>query len=339
MTVALLAAGAKFVVVAVWIVPLLTIGRRRAGCTLTSGPKRGRFGSRRRLTAVVVTVCAMAALALAGGAAGVASSRTVIAFGSERGSAVRIHLLGMTPGYQQVLESQGFGMDVEPSWSPNGRKLAIATSDASGQNFDIAVLDANGAGRRRITSGASWDEEPAWSPNGNRIAFASDRNGNFNIYTVRPDGSGLRQLTNSPCEDTEPSWSPDGSKIVFTSRRGGFPHLWTMNADGSDERKLLAANAWSPAWSPDGATIAFVSDQDGDDEIYTVDGDGQNTMKLTDNQGIADDAPSWSPDSTIIAFTSNRAGDGNIFSMRTNGSGVHTLVGGVWTNSDPAWRP
>jgi TolB protein len=112
-----------------------------------------------------------------------------------------------------------------------------------------------------------------------------------------------------------------------------------MNADGSDERKLLAANAWSPAWSPDGATIAFVSDQDGDDEIYTVDGDGQNTMKLTDNQGIADDAPSWSPDSTMIAFTSNRAGDGNIFSMRTNGSGVHTLVGGVWTNSDPAWRP
>ena len=100
-----------------------------------------------------------------------------------------------------------------------------------------------------------------------------------------------------------------------------------MNADGSDERKLLATNAWSPAWSPDGMTIAFVSDQDGDDEIYTVDADGQNTTKLTDNQGIADDAPSWSPDSTMIAFTSNRAGDGNIFTMRTNGSGVHTLVG------------
>lgn len=111
-------------------------------------------------------------------------------------------------------------MDVEPSWSPDGRRLAVATSDATGQNFDIAVVAADGSGRKKITEGVSWDEEPAWSPDGQWIAFACDRDGDFEIYLVHPDGTGLRQLTSNRCEDTEPSWSPDASKIAFASRRG-----------------------------------------------------------------------------------------------------------------------
>ena len=191
-----------------------------------------RYGCAPRCSGVAL-LCALAAAF-----AGAASKRTVIAFGSERGSPFRIHVLGMRPGVQQrTLQSAGTGMDVEPSWSPDGRRLAISTSDASGQDFDIAVVDANGSGRTRDHERRGWDEEPAWSPDGNWIAFASDRNGNFDIYAVRPDGTGLRQLTASTCEDTEPSWSPDGSRIVFTSRRGGFPHLWTMNADGTSERQ------------------------------------------------------------------------------------------------------
>ena len=109
-------------------------------------------------------------------------------------------------------------MDVEPTWSPDGRRLAISTSDLSGQDFDIAVVDVNGTGRTRITSGASWDEEPAWSPDGKWIAFGSDRNGNFDVYVVHPDGTGLRQLTSSTCEDTSP---PGHRTAPASSSRAG----------------------------------------------------------------------------------------------------------------------
>src|SRR5262245_54631376 len=112
-----------------------------------------------------------------------------------------------------------------------------------------------------------------------------------------------------------------------------------MNADGSGQRRLLTMEAWSPAWSPDGTSIAFVSDQSGSDDIYTVAADGSNVAQLTDNRGIADEAPTWSPDSSQLAFASDRDGDADIFVMRADGSDTHVVVPGVWTDSDPAWRP
>ena len=85
-------------------------------------------------------------VAVAGSVAGAASPRPVIAFGSERGGPVRIAVIGLRTG-QRILPSGGPGMDVEPSWSPNGSRLAIATSDATGQDFDIATIAPNGAAR------------------------------------------------------------------------------------------------------------------------------------------------------------------------------------------------
>jgi TolB protein len=133
------------------------------------------------MTACAVVTGLAALLALVGSDAGAASTRPVIAFGSERGGPVRIAVLGLPPGAQRILRSRSAGMDVQPTWSPDGNRLAIATSDATGQDFDIATVAPNGSARKKITSGAAWDEKPAWSPNGKWIAFASDRNGNFDI--------------------------------------------------------------------------------------------------------------------------------------------------------------
>src|SRR3954451_6137792 len=144
------------------------------------------------MACAVVTGCA-ALVAAAGSVAGAASSRPVIAFGSERGGPVRIAVVGLRPGAQRIIPSKSPGMDVEPSWSPNGSRLAIATSDASGQDFDIATIAPNGSARQKITTGAAWDENPAGSPDGKWIAFSSDRNGNFDIYVIHPDGTGMRR--------------------------------------------------------------------------------------------------------------------------------------------------
>ena len=164
-------------------------------------------------------------------------------------------------------------MDVEPSWGPDGSRVA-SPRPITGQDFDIAII-AHGSGRMRVTSGPAWTRSlhglRTGSGSRSRVAAAGASTSMRSIRT----GRACTRLTSSTCEDTEPSWSPDGSRIVFTSRRGGSPHVWVMNADGTGEHKLVDAGASSPAWSPDGKTVAYVGDADGDSEIYTVGANGQ----------------------------------------------------------------
>jgi TolB protein len=72
-----------------------------------------------------------------------------------------------------------------PSWSPDGERIAFTAY--SGEQPYIAVMNADGSGRRRL-GGASAEEQPAWSPNGKKIAFASEKYGE--IFVMNSDGSG-----------------------------------------------------------------------------------------------------------------------------------------------------
>jgi TolB protein len=51
----------------------------------------------------------------------------------------------------------------DPSWSPDGRYLVFATT-AFGNNYDLALMLADGSNSRRLTSGVGDDTDPAWSP-------------------------------------------------------------------------------------------------------------------------------------------------------------------------------
>ena len=52
--------------------------------------------------------------------------------------------------------------DLDPSWSPDGAKIAFR-SDRDG-NFEIYVMNADGSGQTNLTNNAAEDYEPAWSP-------------------------------------------------------------------------------------------------------------------------------------------------------------------------------
>ena len=98
--------------------------------------------------------------------------------------------------------------NVEPVWSPDGKRIAFRSIRDG--NHDIYVVDADGGSEQRLTDVSALDTEPAWSPDGQWIAFASNRDTGVatDIYIMRADGSDVRRLTDDPAKDSYPVWSP-----------------------------------------------------------------------------------------------------------------------------------
>lgn len=126
--------------------------------------------------------------------------------------------------------------DREPAWSPDGETIAF-TTDRDGADH-IYLMNANGSGPRRLTSGSRSESEAAWSPDGKMLAFASGIDGETEIFVVNADGTDLRQITDSPGRNQNPTWSADGSLIAFWSDRSGNPEIYLIGVDGAGLTQL-----------------------------------------------------------------------------------------------------
>src|SRR5262252_559018 len=114
----------------------------------------------------------------------------------------------------------------------NGKIVFTAYEDSGPAIF---VMNADGSGRTRLTSG----QGPAWSPNGKQIAFArwTSGTGAGEIIVMDADGGNQRSLVQSEFIDTycHPAWSPDGAEIAFSDVLYSFlaATLYVINSDGS----------------------------------------------------------------------------------------------------------
>jgi hypothetical protein len=215
-------------------------------------------------------------------------------------------------------------------------KIAFASSRTG--HGDIYVMNADGSGQTRLTTGSAVDALPAFSRDGTRIAFASSRTGNGDIYVINADGSGLTRLTTSSSVDGSPAFSPDGTRIAFASSRTGHGDIYVMNADGSGQTRLTT-NAdvdAEPSWSPDGTTIAFTSGRTGNGDVYVMNADGSGQTRLTTSAAV-DASPDWSFDGARIAFSTTRNANLEIYVMSPNGSGQSRLTNDPAADAEPGF--
>lgn len=79
------------------------------------------------------------------------------------------------------------GHDFSPTWSPDGRLLAVAHAAPDGTR-SIHVLTRDGAIRHVLGDGFLRMTEPDWSQNGTQLAFAGRRDDRYDIYVaILPD--------------------------------------------------------------------------------------------------------------------------------------------------------
>ena len=191
--------------------------------------------------------------------------------------------------------------DREPTWSPNGRRIAFARNSEGFGPSHIWTIGTDGSKLHRVTrfkqaSEDDFESQPAWSANGRWIAFRRERKFRHEIWITDANGKHPRRLSHTDGHAEAPDWSPDSSRIVFVNSSTGS--LMTVTRRGS-QRVLLPGGAFSaidPAWSPNGRRIVFTR--------YKTGG------------------------STI--------GEG-LFTIKPNGSGLHRLTTGDHRNAD--WQP
>jgi Tol biopolymer transport system component len=155
------------------------------------------------------------------------------------------------------------GLQIQPAFSPDGKKVAFAWDGEKHENFDIYIKIVGAGAPLRLTSNPAAEHHPAWSPDGRHIAFCRALPDHFEIRSIPAIGGAERKLGESAaCEGL--SWSSDGRYLAFVDRIAPQAprSIFSLSVETGEKRRLTSLpdqylGDFSPKFSPDGKILAF----------------------------------------------------------------------------------
>jgi len=151
----------------------------------------------------------------------------------------------LTAGMRSPCNANTTSREVEPTWSPDGKKIAFISS-AQNCRYEVYAMNADGTGQVRLSEAGvnEADHTPSWSPDGEEIVFSRSYEAEMpRVYSVDADGV-LGEVAFPSARGLEPAWAPDGRRIVYRATPGNA--LTTVDVTG--EARPLGTTGANPDW-------------------------------------------------------------------------------------------
>jgi TolB protein len=187
------------------------------------------------------------------------------------------------------------GINGAPSWSPDGKKLALTLSGNNG-NLDIYLLDLGSQALTRLTDDPGIDTEASFTPDGTAIYFTSDRSGNPQVYRLGLGGNERpRRVTFTGSYNARPRVSPDGKQLAVLTLDDGAYRIGIQDL-ATNTMQVLSKGRQdeSPSYAPNGAMVILAGRERGQGVLQTVSIDGQTSFRLNADAGEVRE-PVWGP--------------------------------------------
>ena len=234
-----------------------------------------------------------------------------IAYGTDRGGNERTQFFLISPDgtQERVLTPEDDRFRVFGGWSPRGGRIAYASNERNGRDFDIWTLDVGADGRpagrpRMVLQGAGNFGIEAWRPDGEAMVLSQGRGEADNDLFLLDFRTGKVDTLFAPAKMSSygaVEWTPDGQGFFLATNherdRAALAHYHLP------DRSLhwMQEYAWDVeqvALSGDGRYLAWSVNEDGWSRLFVRQLEPRRDLQVTDLPGgvvtgleWADDAP------------------------------------------------
>ncbi|MCW5966562.1 MAG: prolyl oligopeptidase family serine peptidase [Bryobacterales bacterium] len=251
-----------------------------------------------------------------------------LAFTKDVGGAefYQIFLLDTASGRTRMI-SDGKSRNGSVRWSPSGKQLAFTSTQRTGRDFDVYVMDPESPDSARLVMQAEGGRSLStvdWSPDEAKIAVLDYRSITDSQLWLVDVATGGKQLLTAPPAQGETAvgaarFSQDGKGLYYTTDAGTeFQRIVYVSLADRTTREVAASrngDVTAIALSPDGGRLLYETNELGASKLYLMEVKTGKQLPLPALPTGSIEGVEWLHDGNEIGFTSNNAQGGNAYSI------------------------